>query len=134
MGPGSVSSYYRISQVYKYALILSWVTSGRVLIKTAAVRLYASQVQLIACAYNDGFSGISNSGDNSDAWILAASVGDLIVASPRSATPLYSGLSAVVSSCFIFLSRLSCPNSPLLNSPPLSDRTLPRLLREYLLL
>ena len=74
---------------------------------TVAVRLYASQVQLIASAHNDGILGISNPGNNCDAWILAASAADSMIASPRVATPLYSGLSAVLSSCFIFLSKLS---------------------------
>ena len=60
----------------------------------------ASQTQFVASAHNNGFSGIRNSGNNFDAWIP-----DSIIASPRSATPLYSRLSAVVvNSCFIFFS------------------------------
>ena len=46
------------------------------------------------------------------------------MANPRSATPLYSGLSAVVNSSFIFLSRQSFPNFPSsVSSPSSSDLT-----------
>ena len=42
---------------------------------------------------NGGSSGTLQSGNNSDAWILAASAAGSVTAKPRSVTPLYSGLS-----------------------------------------